>query len=158
MREFFALGLTALWMPHGHVFTTDPPIAVCCWVPPGGSPPTGLETDEVELAIEVIFRDFPLTFQVLELLDENHPREPHYYLPFMGVLPKWQGRGIGSALLRAGLETCDRDKVPAYLDASNESSRALYLRHGFEVIRTLSLPDGPSFWQMWREPQPPGSS
>ncbi len=68
--------------------------------------------------------------------------------------PDDQGRGIGSALLRPVLTRCDREGVPAYLEASSERNRALYARHGFEVVERIELPGGgPPMWRMWREPQ-----
>jgi hypothetical protein len=51
------------------------------------------------------------------------------------------------------LEICDHDRVPAYLEATSERNKALYLRHGFEVMSELKLPDGPPMWPMWRAPR-----
>ena len=88
-----------------------------------------------------------------ELMDQHHPQQPHAYLFLLGTRPQWQSRGLGSALLREVLQRCDRDATPAYLEASSEGSKQLYLRHGFEVTGEIPLPDGPSFWPMWREPR-----
>ncbi len=94
----------------------------------------------------------PRILRVLAFLDTKHPHEPHYYLPFLGVEPASQGRGIGSALMRPILERCDREGMPAYLEASSERNRALYERHGFELIEEVRLPGGgPPMWRMWRE-------
>ncbi|TVR17999.1 MAG: GNAT family N-acetyltransferase [Nitriliruptor sp.] len=79
-----------------------------------------------------------------------HPTEPHWYLGGIGVLPEHQGRGHGSVLLRVGLERCDRDGLPAYLEASNSRNRPLYERHGFEVIGEIQAADSPSVWPMLR--------
>ena len=38
-----------------------------------------------------------------------------------------------------------------YLEA-DERSRLLYLKHGFEAITELRLPEGPSVFPMWRAP------
>ena len=51
------------------------------------------------------------------------------------------------------LERCDADGMPAYLEATTQRNRALYLRHGFEDYGVIVLPGGPPMWQMWREPQ-----
>jgi ribosomal protein S18 acetylase RimI-like enzyme len=88
-----------------------------------------------------------------EFQDKLHPHEPHYYLSIVAVAPEHQGRGIGSALIRPILERCDRDGVPAYLEATTERNRALYERHGFRVSEEVRWPDdGPPLWLMWREP------
>ena len=81
-----------------------------------------------------------------------HPTEPHWYLGMLGVAPGEQGRGHGSALLRAGLERCDRDGLPAYLESGEPRNRALYERHGFEVIGEVQIADSPSVWPMFRRP------
>ncbi|MGV9887541.1 GNAT family N-acetyltransferase [Streptomyces sp. NPDC003395] len=85
-----------------------------------------------------------------------HPTDrAHAYLWMIGVAPDRQGAGLGTALVEHVLERCDRDGVPAYLEASNARSRALYERLGFAVLpdRVLDLPDGPRMWPMWREPR-----
>ena len=87
------------------------------------------------------------------MMEEKHPSDPHYYLFFLGTRPEWQGRGIGSGLMTPVLETCDREHVPAYLEATSERNKALYLRLGFEVADEIRLPDGPTMWPMWRAPQ-----
>lgn len=107
---------------------------------------------ELERALAVVFRDFPRTFELFELFDAHHPQDPHYYLQFIGVRPACQGIGIGSALLRAVLDRCDLEGAAAYLEA-DERSKLLYLKHGFEPIAELRLPEGPSIWPMWRAPR-----
>ena len=62
----------------------------------------------------------------LAVMEEGHPREPHYYLDSLGVVPEWQGRGIGSALMAPVLERCDDERMPAYLNAGSARSRELY--------------------------------
>ena len=72
----------------------------------------------------------------LAVMDSGHPRKPHYYLDTLGVAPECQGRGLGSALMQPMLERCDRERMPAYLNAGSWRSRDLYLRHGFQVRRS----------------------
>ena len=89
-----------------------------------------------------------------DALKSNHPVEPHYYLYLLGVRPDRQSHGLGSALLRTMLERCDREQMPAYLEASSPRNIPLYLRHGFRVIREFQFgPGGPLLAAMWREPQ-----
>ena len=84
-----------------------------------------------------------------------HPHDrAHEYLLMIGVSPERQGEGIGEALMRGVLERCDREGIPAYLEASSERSRGLYERLGFTFMgRTVDLPEGPPMWPMWREPR-----
>jgi GNAT superfamily N-acetyltransferase len=39
---------------------------------------------------------------LFEQMDGFHPREPHWYLPFIGVDPAHQGGGYGGALMKQG--------------------------------------------------------
>ncbi|MGW0332629.1 GNAT family N-acetyltransferase [Streptomyces sp. NPDC003011] len=89
------------------------------------------------------------------LTADVHPSErAHAYLWMIGVSPGRQGEGLGTALITSVLDRCDREGLPAYLEASSARSRALYERLGFtRVDRPLDLPDGPRMWPMWREPQ-----
>src|SRR6266540_346463 len=79
--------------------------------------------------------------------------EPHWYLPLIGVDPVHQGRGLGSALLRHALKNCDRDHLPAYLEATSPSSRRLYERHGFEATGEIQDAESHTMWPMLREPR-----
>jgi GNAT superfamily N-acetyltransferase len=95
----------------------------------------------------------PRMLRALAALESNHPAEPHYYLPLVGVDPEWQGGGLGTVLMRPVMDRCDDEKVPAYLEATTPRNRALYERHGFEVTEQFSLgPGSPPLWRMWRNP------
>jgi GNAT superfamily N-acetyltransferase len=138
---------------HGHVHRTADGTGAALWVPPGVAPVGDDEADAFGAALqEVVGPDAERTFIISELLDENHPHDPVWYLNFMGVEPAGQGRGIGSAFLEAVLREADRNGEPAYLDATSMRSRRLYERHGFVTTRELLLHDGPPIWPMWREP------
>ncbi|MFI1679691.1 GNAT family N-acetyltransferase [Streptomyces sp. NPDC020607] len=89
------------------------------------------------------------------LTEAIHPTDrAHEYLHLIAVHPDRQGEGLGTALVTAVLDRCDRDGLHAYLEASNARSRDLYARLGFAFMgTTLDLPDGPPMWPMWREPR-----
>ena len=85
-------------------------------------------------------------------MSEWHPTQPPFYLRSIGADLENQGRGIGSALIKAGLEACDQQGMPAYLESSNLRNNPRYQRHGFEVIGEAKLPEnGPTIWFMHRE-------
>jgi ribosomal protein S18 acetylase RimI-like enzyme len=88
-------------------------------------------------------------------MDAHHPKTPrHAYLWFLGVAPAAQGRGVGSALLRAANTRLDAERLPAYLETATTRNVALYERHGFKVISEhKARADAPSMWSMWREPE-----
>lgn len=150
LPAFFKIATEAN-LPHEETYTEDHVVAGAVWVPPGAGEEGGEQLMNALAGVSGPFA--PTLFASFELLEEQHPAEPHYYLFFLGTRPEWQGRGIGSALMRPVLETCDRDGVPAYLEATSERNRRLYLRHGFHVTGQIALPGGPTIWPMWREPQ-----
>lgn len=125
------------------------------WVPPGVPM---VEDDEAFGAAMVAVS--PLDAERFGTLigeaEAVHPEEPHWYLFFIGVTPDRQGQGLGSALLRAVLDRCDRDGTPAYLESTRPENRRLYERHGFVRTGEIVLPGGPRPTTMWREPQPSG--
>ncbi len=91
-----------------------------------------------------------VSFTFLGQMEEHHPTDPVWYLPFIGVDPSHQSRGHGSALLQVGLARADGDGLPAYLEASSPRNRSLYERHGFEVVGEIQAGDSPPLWPMLR--------
>lgn len=60
------------------------------------------------------------------------------YIVGLSVSPKYQGRGVGSALLRWGLGICDAEGVFAWVHSS-EPAWKMYEKSGFQTIRTLDV-------------------
>ena len=145
--RFFGI-VTAAYLAHGGIYTTNDVVAGAVWVP------AGVEDDEqMGAALGEISGEYAQTLStIFELMGDSHPAEPHHYLFLLGTRPEWQSQGLGSALMRPMLDMCDRDSMPAYLEATSEANKRLYLRHGFEVTGEIKLPDGPSMWPMWRPP------
>jgi GNAT superfamily N-acetyltransferase len=106
--------------------------AVAMWMPPGVEP----DGDAIEalLTTTVASAKQSDTFAVLEQMDAAHPKYPHWYLPWLGVLPKDRGKGLGSRILAQCLEIVDATHLPAYLETPNPRTLPLYERHGFEPI------------------------
>ncbi len=77
------------------------------------------------------------------------PKQPHWHLDPLCVLPGLQGRGIGSALLARFCERVDEQKMDAYLETDQPNNVRLYERFGFKVKKTGSVLGVPN-WFMWR--------
>lgn len=91
---------------------------------------------------------------ISDLLEENHPEEPHWYLAVIGSDPSARGKGFGQAVMRSRLDRCDAEHCPAYLESSKLENVPYYERFGFQVTGEITLPhDGPTLWKMWRRPQ-----
>jgi GNAT superfamily N-acetyltransferase len=152
-RPLFELFVRA-YQPLDEIYTPANGGGAALWAPPGTQAVPDDEADAFGAQIEEIAGpDAPRFFELIELMDEHHPHTPLYYLQLLGVDPDLQGRGIGSALLDAVLTRADREGVPAYLEATSERNAKLYEKHGFIASATVTLPDGPPFFPMWREPK-----
>jgi GNAT superfamily N-acetyltransferase len=156
LERGFRFLINDIYLRHEQCYTTDALLGGALWLPPGEWKLGALGQLRLLPAMARAARTkLPRVLRLFSFLEAHHPREPpHFYLPVIGVDPASQGRGIGSALLAPVLERCDRQGLPAYLEASSQRNRALYLRHGFRVNEEIRLPgDGPPIWPMWREPR-----
>jgi ribosomal protein S18 acetylase RimI-like enzyme len=154
LERGFELFLRRVWMEHEETYTTPAIAGVAVWEPPGEwQLSAGRQMLLMPAMLGVFRRRLPGVVRALVKLEAGHPRELHYYLPFIGVDPVWQGRGVGGALLALVLRRCDEERVPAFLEASTARNRALYERHGFAVTEEFKLGGtAPLQWRMWREP------
>jgi GNAT superfamily N-acetyltransferase len=158
----------------GLVHTTPALSAAALWIP--GSGPAEPAAGYVEQLAEIT-GPWVNRFQVFDTeLDAHHPiGVEHHHLAILAVAPGWQGQGIGTALLHAHHAALDQLGVPAYLEASSERTRSIYLNHGYSdygepivLPGTLPLegdastgeaPPAAFMYPMLREPQTtsPGS-
>ncbi len=141
----------------GIVHTTKERDAAALWLPVPAEPPPVLAGYLRRLtAITSPWTSRFLAFDAA--LDASHPAgQPHQYLAILAVRPGQQGQGTGTALLEFRHAELDRQGRSAYLEASSERSRDLYLRHGYRPRpgAPFHLPDdGPPMWPMMRQPDP----
>jgi ribosomal protein S18 acetylase RimI-like enzyme len=91
-------------------------------------------------------------FSVLEQMDAAHPKEPHWYLPWLGVDSARQGAGLGAELLSQCLARVDADRLPAFLETPNPRTLPFYERHGFAVTSVSQAGTCPPVTSMRRPP------
>ena len=136
---------------HGGAYRTDGYAGVALWLPPDVRPDEGALVALLQSTGSAsIQKDL---FAVFEQMEGYHPRDPHWYLPFIGVDPSQQGKGYGSALMKHTLDACDRDHTPAYLESSNPKNVPLYERLGFELLGTIQVGTSPPIFPMLRKPR-----
>lgn len=123
-------------------------LGAALWFPPGVEPDGASVVNHLSISIPGK-RLAPLAIG-MEMQGALHPGEPHWYLPWMGVVPEAQGMGIGASLLRDGLARADADGMPVYTEATTRRAAAFYARHGFETRATVDLPGYPEIITMWR--------
>jgi len=155
LERGFAAGLRGAWLRHEACYTTAGVVGGAFWLPPGEEKLGVARMLRLLPAMLAAYRSStPRVLRALAFLERMHPREPHWYLAVLGVKPAWQRRGLGTALMKAILDRCDREGTPAFLEASTARSRACYERQGFEVMSEFRLcGEGPTGWQMWRRPR-----
>jgi GNAT superfamily N-acetyltransferase len=154
LERWFRVALERLYLRHDHCYTTENLKAAALWVPPGARHLGAAEQLVLLPRVIALFRRD--SFRNLRALlgdGTSRPEEPHYYLPFMGVDPGEQGRGLGARVLRPVLDRCDEERLPACLEATAERNVAFYERQCFEIRGTKQLGDGPSLWLMLRRPR-----
>jgi ribosomal protein S18 acetylase RimI-like enzyme len=148
-RFFFRERLQAL-LPEELCFCDDEHRGAALWAPHDRWEPSPREQLRM---LRMVNHRAPQMVVGFARVERLHPREPHFYLSTLGVVPDAQGRGLGSRLMAPMLERCDREGVPAYLESSKESNVAFYARHGFRVTGEMRFPRGARLWLMWREPR-----
>jgi GNAT superfamily N-acetyltransferase len=137
----------------GELHLTGDRDGVALWLPRDAGPLP--EPPNYEARLRAACGPYTERFHILdETFEKHHPHDPHHYLAILAVRPERQGQGLGSALLSAYHARLDESGTAAFLEASSERSRDLYLRHGYERLGDpYYLPDGPPFWPMWRNPR-----
>ena len=136
---------------HGSAYYIEGYAGAALWLPPEVGP------DEEQL-MTLLKRTGSTSAQkdldaIFEQMGRYHPREPHWYLPFIGVDPFQQGKGYGSALMQHSLIPCDRERTLAYLESSNPKNIPLYEKHGFELLGTIQVGASPPIFPMLRKPR-----
>jgi ribosomal protein S18 acetylase RimI-like enzyme len=150
LSRFFAIELRKLVLVRGCGWTCEQLSGAALSLPPGAwSTPPRLAVLQGRCFGARVLRAAGL----LALIELRHPREPHYYFPYIGVAPDAQGQGLGSRLMGPTLDRCDEQRLPAYLEASSERNAALYERLGFEIQSELRFASSPPLRLMLRAPR-----
>ena len=150
-RRFFAIRQRQL-ADQELMYTTSERSGAALWAGPGRWREDLRQSLMLLPMLPVLLPRIVRSTHAVREIELRHPVAPHYYLSVLGIEPKQQGGGIGSALLGPVLRRCDAEGVGAYLECSKEGNLSFYARHGFAVMRRIELPEGPPLWLMWREP------
>lgn len=151
LREFQRIFLAEIGLPHGRVWVSEDLEAVAVWSTPGSG---GAEEVVAELLPTLVnlAGDRADAYGSAEgAMARHRPTEPVWFLGTAGVRPNAQGRGLGRAVVGAGLREADAAGVPAFLETSAPGNVRLYESLGFRVTAEYDLPDGgPHTWSMRR--------
>jgi ribosomal protein S18 acetylase RimI-like enzyme len=132
----------------GTAWRIDGNLGGALWLPPGVKP----DEDAISTILEEsvprdVMADVSAMFGEMAAY---HPRDPHWYLPTVGIEPHLHGKGLGSALLREALSRCDQEHMSAYLESSNPANVAFYQRLGFEALGVIRVGHSPPMVPMLR--------
>lgn len=147
-----------LYLEHaiadGLVETTPGRDAAALWIPGDGpaAPPQGY----VQQLAAIIGPHLDRFLAFDQHLDQRHPIGTfHEHLAILAVRPDRQGQGVGTALLDARHADLEDQGIPAYLEASDERTRRIYLAHGYtdRDDGPIELTDQVRMYPMWRQPR-----
>lgn len=142
-------------LEHGEVWILGDHAAASVWIPPGCSELSQEEEAQVEGLLEdLVGVRVAEVMQLLESFDSAHPRAtPHYYLSLLGTHPDHRGAGLGMHLLAENLRLIDQQRMPAYLESSNQVNVPRYESLGFQPVGEFSTPGANHrATTMWRPP------
>jgi len=144
---------------YGKVFVSSHLDGVALWLGPKQTnlPLVGIiKTGLFLFPCKLSPAEFKRSRQLDTLSSQLHRRSmtrPHLYLFGIGVEPALQGKGLGRALVQAGLAFAAQLHVPAYLDTYNPHNLSFYASLGFQIIRSEKPTSPcPQIWAMrWSE-------
>jgi GNAT superfamily N-acetyltransferase len=148
-------------MRFGEVHAATDMSGCAVWLPPGETDFTEERMAQVGMLDAASWigeesdRRLGLFIAASELVHRRIVPAAHWYLVLLGVDPRSQGQGIGSALLAGMLSRADEGRYPVYLETLNRSNLHYYGKRGFTLRHEEAfVEDGPTIWYMVREPAP----
>ena len=137
LPAFFAAVLEEM-LPFGHVYDAQINgrlVGAAAWLPPDAVGPDDGAKRRARRYQQQVQRLFPSSSRDLyagfSALEDFHPREPHWYLAFVGIAPSWQSRGMGRALLQPVMDLADAANRSCYLETPFPRTHPFYERLGF---------------------------
>lgn len=143
----------AATLAGGRVDTTPEVGGLALWIPPGGAiADVSRAARRSLLAVPLRLRGAYGRFRDYTQWNHDVQRRAHdgpsLFLSGLGVDPAHQGRGVGGALLEAGVARAPG--VPTVLLTNSERNLRFYERHGFEVVLDAPMPGGLPTWALVR--------
>ncbi len=79
--------------------------------------------------------------------------EEFWYLSIIGILPEFQGQGLGPGLITNVLKKTDSLNVPTFLETFTPRNMTFYERLGYREVQSFDEPTTKAtYWLMIREP------
>jgi len=127
----------------------NPPKGIFTWFPPHTYPlsnwqfiKSGSWKSPFKLSLKTINKTLTaFSFADKVKLDMLKDR-PFWYLPYGGVLPEYQGKGIGTALINQMHSHLDKNGEASTLEANSEKSVQFWSQYGYKVKVEAEVPGG----------------
>ncbi|MDA8372277.1 MAG: GNAT family N-acetyltransferase [Nocardiopsaceae bacterium] len=153
VKRFQELFISRIGLDFGRVWISEGGDAVAVWTTPETAKAGDVFAELGPQFVEIAGDRAKAHEEAEAAMRPHRPQEPVWFLGSVGVDPDRQGRGLGSAVIRPGIEAAEKDGVPAFLETSDERNVGLYRHLGFTVTAEYDLPGGgPRTWAMLRRP------
>jgi ribosomal protein S18 acetylase RimI-like enzyme len=147
----FAGWLFAGRVAEGTVWHVHNAAAVSMWEPPDRSG-TRAPMSDMDLPPDALQRLSDYEHAVAPLL----PLHRHWYLGVLATAPEHAGRGLGRAVMQAGLDRAAADGLPSVLETTNPDNLAMYAHLGWHVTGSTEV-GTMTVWVLQHPPDRDGS-
>jgi predicted N-acetyltransferase YhbS len=108
------------------------------------------ENDKLLPSMKIALKDtLPRAMKFQQIWGRRDPKEHHWHLDPLAVLPESQGRGIGTQMMNYYCEYIDARDAAGYLETGTMDNVHFYERFGFSVIGEAPIFEVPTRL-MWR--------
>ncbi len=138
--------------PHAVAATEDATgevLGVALWQAPSTGPTRWSMAKNLPAYLRMLGRRFPDAVRTSATEARHRPRVPHWYLGYLGTRPAARGRGVGTALIRYGLDRAERADVGAYLESSSRANVDFYRTLGFVEMGRIPAAGTEPTYAMW---------
>jgi ribosomal protein S18 acetylase RimI-like enzyme len=100
-------------------------------------------------AVALLKDSAPLMEQWLQIWGEQDPKEHHWHLSVLAVLPERQGQGIGKKMVSHFIDLLDSTGSSGYVETDRDVNVAFYESFEFKVMDKEPILNVPN-WYLWR--------
>jgi GNAT superfamily N-acetyltransferase len=153
-RLFFRIGLEHMFTGHACVALVDDEVRGYAHfvASPSCLPPPDQFQGAAAAFLKPLGDALPRVVEWFSSWCRQDPAEAHVHLGPIGVSPKVQGQGVGTALMNYYIKHLESEGAAGYLETNKPENVEFYRKFGF-VVRHEEEVIGTPNWYMWR-PRP----